>query len=82
MTIRITYVKDGRVKRVTVEGSTTADAVAWMGQNAPGVYVFRASVMRRPYRGPSRAMRRLAAAQMVAMDETGTGAFRAPRRPR
>jgi len=70
--ISITYVDPttNRAKRVTCEGSTTRDAVAWMAKNVPGVHIFRASVMRR-------LRPRL---PMVAMDETGAGAHPSLRR--
>lgn len=83
MTIRITYVQDGRKKTVTIDGSTTQDAVRWMLQNVPGCYVFRASVMkarRRPPRSSFWARETYAERLMVAADETGTGAHRPVRR--
>ena len=70
--IRITYVDPttNKLKRVTCDGSTTRDAVAWMAKNVPGVYIFRAVVMRRRRPRPP----------MVAMDETGSGAHPSLRR--
>jgi len=72
MTIRIAYVQDGRRKRATIEGSTMNDATRWA--MARGIYIFRASFMRR-----RRVLR--PSFNMVAADDTGTGAHRAPRRP-
>lgn len=81
--IRIAYVEGGRKKTVTIEGSTTADAVAWMARNVPGNvpgnHIFRASVMRK------RRTRTLTTwtcrpGPMVAADETGTGAHYPVRR--
>lgn len=75
MTIRITYVQDGRPKRATIDGTTTQDAVRWMAHNKPGVFVFRASIMRNV-----RITRPRFSGYMVAADETGTGAHRPVRR--
>lgn len=70
MSIRITYVKDARVKRVTIAGTTMQDAIRWMLSHEPGIHVFRSSIMRaRRHRLP-----------MIAADETGTGAHRPVRR--
>lgn len=69
MSIRITYVKDARVKRVTIAGTTMLDAMQWMLRHEPCVHPFRVSIMRRRHRLP-----------MIAADETGTGAHRPVRR--
>lgn len=72
--IRIAYVEDGRKKRATIEGSTMGDAIDWMRVNKPGVYIFRTAFMRR------RRVLRPMFNNMVAADETGTGAHRPVRR--
>lgn len=83
MTIRITYVQDGRSKRATIDGSTTQDAVRWMAQYVPNVHVFRATVMRNRQQGRSDHLRLgngLMMERLGAADETGTGAHRPVRR--